>query len=232
MKAYFISGLGADKRVFKYISLPDGYEVIYLDWIAPFNNESLTGYSLRMADKIDTMTPFIIIGLSMGGMIASEIARHFKPVTVILISSIPCALHLPPYFRTSGKLRLFKWVPVNFLKSLTIINRLFLVEYVEDRELLKDMVKSCDESFIRWGMMAISTWNTNEISFGHYHIHGSWDRLLPIRYTKPTHIVLRGGHFMVMNRSKEINQILAKLLEDVLKMRTPSTKNRQNPDFR
>jgi len=217
MNAYFISGLGADKRVFKYISLPEGYEVIYLDWIVPFNKESLTGYSLRMAEKIDMMTPFIIIGLSMGGMIASEIARHFKPVTIILISSIPSALHLPPYFRTSGKLRLFKWVPVNFLKSLTIINRLFRVESVEDRELLKDMVKSCDESFIRWGMMAISTWNTNEISCGYYHIHGSWDRLLPIRYTRPTHIVLRGGHFMVMNRSKEINQILAKLLEDVLK---------------
>jgi len=229
MKAYFISGLGADKRVFKYISLPDGYDVIYLDWIVPLNNETLTEYSLRMAENIDMSNPFLIIGLSMGGMIASEIARHFKPVIIILISSIPSASHLPPYFKASGKLRLFNWVPVHLLKSLTIINRLFRVESVEDRELLKDMVKSCDESFIRWGMMAISTWKTNEISFQYYHIHGSWDRLLPIRYTRPTHIILRGGHFMVMNRSKEISRILAKLLEDVLKNENAINKKSSEP---
>ena len=41
MKVYFVSGLAADKRVFKHIILPVGFETVYLDWITPLKNESL-----------------------------------------------------------------------------------------------------------------------------------------------------------------------------------------------
>ncbi|MBS1599856.1 MAG: alpha/beta hydrolase [Bacteroidetes bacterium] len=215
MNVYFISGLGADERVFKHISLPEGYEAVYLKWIDPLKNETLTDYSLRMAGKIDMTKPFIIIGLSMGGMIASEISRHFKPETIILISSIPTASDLPPYMTASGKFKLYDWIPIGFLKSATIIKRLFVVESAEDRLILKKMVEDCDESFIRWGMAAISTWKESPVTFNYTHIHGNNDLVLPMRYTKPTHIIPKGGHFMIVNRAKEVNEIIKKILANV-----------------
>jgi hypothetical protein len=43
MKIYGISELGADKRVFKYLTLE--HELIPVDWIKPKKNETLIGYS-------------------------------------------------------------------------------------------------------------------------------------------------------------------------------------------
>jgi hypothetical protein len=35
MNVYFISGLAGDSRVFKHVRLPQGYEMVHLDWINP-----------------------------------------------------------------------------------------------------------------------------------------------------------------------------------------------------
>ena len=55
MKVYFISGLAADKRIFKNLRLPEGFEPVYLDWISPLKDESLRDYALRLAKKIDAL---------------------------------------------------------------------------------------------------------------------------------------------------------------------------------
>jgi hypothetical protein len=75
MKAYFISGMAADARVFRHIRLPEGYEPVYLDWIDPVPHESLRSYALRLAERIDKNHPFILLGLSFGGMLGTEIAK-------------------------------------------------------------------------------------------------------------------------------------------------------------
>ena len=33
------------------------------------------------------------------------------------------------------------------------------------------------------------------------HIHVAWRSPLPRRYVKPTHTIVKGGHFMIMNRA-------------------------------
>jgi hypothetical protein len=35
MNAYFISGLGADKRIFSKLKLNEKINIIHIDWIAP-----------------------------------------------------------------------------------------------------------------------------------------------------------------------------------------------------
>ncbi len=67
MKVYFISGLAADKRVFKYISLPTGCEAVHLDWITPQKDDTLPSYALRLASAINRDEPFALVGLSFGG---------------------------------------------------------------------------------------------------------------------------------------------------------------------
>jgi pimeloyl-ACP methyl ester carboxylesterase len=212
MKVYFISGLGADGRIFHHVQLPVGYEAVFMEWIQPLANESLHDYALRMAENIDTTEPFVLAGLSLGGMLATEIARKYPPQLLILISSIPCSGHLPVYYRAAGKFGLHKLVPVSLLKSASFIKRFFTAEKNEDKLLIRRLIRETDPAFIRWALNAIVKWKCDAYTGQIIHIHGKSDAILPVRFTKPTHVISRAGHMMVLTKAAEINLILKGLL--------------------
>ncbi|MBS1946347.1 MAG: alpha/beta hydrolase [Bacteroidetes bacterium] len=215
MKVYFISGLGADCRVFKHIQLPENCEPVYLEWIRPMNKEPLPHYASRLAEKIDASRPFAVIGLSMGGMVACEIARKLKPAITILLSSVPDSGHLPFYFKIAGKLGLYKAVPIWLIKSTAVIKRSFAAESNTDKVLIRQIIKESDAHFIRWAIGAVLKWKSNSPPDFYIHIHGTRDEVLPIRFTKPTHVIPQAGHLMVMTHSRRINKILAEMLKGV-----------------
>ncbi|MFT3824600.1 MAG: alpha/beta hydrolase [Chitinophagaceae bacterium] len=213
MKVYFISGLAADRRVFKHIRLPEGYEAVYLDWIDPQPGESLGDYALRLALPIDTTEPFALIGLSMGGMIATEISKRLDSSALVLISSVPLASHLPGYFRIAATLRLHKVVPIGLVKASAKMKRLFTVETNEDKIMLRQIIQDSDNRFIRWAMDAILKWKNDQLPVVYTHIHGTRDEVLPLRFTRPTHIIKKAGHLMVMTNAREVNRIIADTLK-------------------
>lgn len=209
---YIISGLAADSRVFAHIKLPPNFEAVHLHWIAPQKKETLASYSIRLAEKIDSTEPFILLGLSMGGMIATEIAKRYHPAATILFSSVPLSSHLPKRFRLAKKLRLYRLVPVSMLKSASMIKRVFALEEPGDKKILRQVVKDSDPAFIRWAIEAILKWDNQELPQPLYHIHGTKDEILPFKNTKPTHIIEKGKHLMVMTRAGEMNEFLMEVL--------------------
>jgi pimeloyl-ACP methyl ester carboxylesterase len=150
----------------------------------------------------------------MGGMITTEIARYYKPVNTILISSVPWSKQVPFYFKAAGAIRLHKLVPLSLVKSATLLKRLFSTETADDKQVLRDIIRASDNAFISWAMEAILQWESEQLTLPYVHIHGTRDEVLPIRFTKPTHIIPKGGHLMVMNRAAEINTILKEVLPD------------------
>jgi len=212
VKVYFISGLAADNRVFKHIHLPNGFEAVFLDWMPPQKDESLRHYALRLSEKIDPTEKFILVGLSMGGMIAVEIANHLDPLITIIISSIPVASQLPFYFRVGARFYLHHIIPIRLIKSAAIAKRLFTTETREDKEMLKGIIRESDPRFIKWALAAIVKWDNETVPNKLIHIHGSRDEILVMKFTRPTHIISKAGHLMVMNRSEEINDILREVL--------------------
>src|SRR5690349_4085773 len=101
---YLIPGLGADSRLFGRIQWPEGYSVTSLRWIEPADtDEPISEYARRMRGQLDSSTPFILIGVSLGGIMAIEIARYMKPEKIIIISSIKHRREKPFYF-TLGNL--------------------------------------------------------------------------------------------------------------------------------
>ena len=200
--------MAADERVFKYVRLPEGYEIVYLTWITPQKQESLAGYAIRLAERIDTNEPFVLIGLSFGGMLVTEIAKRFPPVKTILISSIPLSTQLPGYFRVAASLRLHKFVPIGLVKNAARLKRYIANEKSEDKKLIWEIIRSSDPAFIRWSMEAILTWKNEEMPQQILHIHGKSDEVLPARYTKPTHIIPKARHLMVMSNPDDVNRIL------------------------
>jgi pimeloyl-ACP methyl ester carboxylesterase len=214
MKVYFISGLAADKRVFKYISLPAGCEAVHLDWIKPQKDDTLPSYALRLASTINRDEPFALVGLSFGGMLATEIAKLYKPAATILISSVPVSKQLPGYFRMAGKMGLHKWVPVSLLKSSAATKRFFTRESSDDKKLLWEIINESDAGLIRWSIDAILNWQNEIIPQPVWHIHGTKDEILPVKFTQPTLTIPRHGHMLVMTCPQVVNEFIAQALQE------------------
>lgn len=214
MNIYFIPGLGADKRIFRNIRIPEGCNAFYLEWIRPLKNESLQNYSFRLAENIDTSKPFVVVGLSFGGMLAAEIINRYPLGRMIILSSVASAGHLPFYYRIAGKMHMHKLLPISLLKSASLMKRLFTAETAEQKAYLKMVIREVDSSFIRWGLNAIIKWRGNTINSSYIHIHGSRDVVLPIKFCRPTHIIKGGGHLMILTKEKEINEILKQYISN------------------
>ena len=212
MKAYFISGLGADKKAFYKLKLPAGYEPVYLDWITPLSGESLKDYAYRFSGFIDDKEDFILVGLSLGGMVASEIARIKSPRKVILLSTVSCSDEMPWYFRWAGKTGIQKIIPAGLYKKMTIMNHFMGSKSKTDKAMVLSFVNQTDPAFIRWSINAILGWEQHERLNNSIHIHGNKDRLLPHRYTRASHIIENGRHLMVLNKADAINKILEEVL--------------------
>lgn len=213
-KAYFISGLGADERVFKYIRVPEDWEVVHLTWIKPFPGESLPDYAWRLSERIDTSEPFSLVGLSFGGMLATEIAKKYHPRHTILISSVPVSKQLPAYFRAAATLNLHKIVPMGLVKFLARTKRFVSSEKPEDKKLLWQLINESDPVFLRWAMHAILQWKNEAVPSSLWHIHGTRDEILPVKFTQPTHFIPKAGHLAIMSNAEDINRLLQTVLND------------------
>jgi pimeloyl-ACP methyl ester carboxylesterase len=75
MIVYFLSGLGADERAFQKIILPPEYEIRHIPWELIKGDETLEYYAQKLSLKIDDTQPFLLAGLSMGGIVALEICK-------------------------------------------------------------------------------------------------------------------------------------------------------------
>lgn len=212
MKVYFISGLGADKRAFYKIELPPGYEPVFLDWIMPLPNEDFASYATRFSKLINPNEDFILIGLSFGGMLASELAKLVNPKQLIIISSLSSYNELPWYFKLAGRVGLHKVVIPAIYKQATILNRFMGTGDREMKAIVYSYVNNIDPEFIRWSLNVIVHWAHTERLQNLVHIHGSNDHLLPCKYVKANYVVENGGHLMVMNKADDVNRILKEVL--------------------
>ncbi|MGF6846922.1 pimeloyl-ACP methyl ester carboxylesterase [Chitinophaga sp. W3I9] len=210
---YLISGLGADERIFNNLRFPTGYQVHHLQWIPPLQEEPISRYAARMAQNIAADGRVTLIGVSFGGIMSLEIARHIPVEKNILLSSIKRSSEKPPYYNWVKKLGLHK-LPDNLLyQRRSVVVRKFLnIETPEERKLVNEYLAKRDYTFTRWAVNAILHWENEQVPEGLVHIHGARDLPFPVKYLQPTHLIPDGGHFMVLNRSAAINRILEEVL--------------------
>jgi pimeloyl-ACP methyl ester carboxylesterase len=214
MNAYFISGLGADKRIFSKLKLNAKINIIHIDWIAPNKNESLATYAQRLSKVIDITQTFALVGVSFGGMIAVEIAKILKPLTTVIISSTMLSAQLPVLYRFAGKLRLLKFIPAQLLKSSNRLtqNYYFGTRTSSEKTLLSEIIKDTDPYFLKWAIGSILSWKNEIRPERIYHIHGTNDKILYAKTARPDFVIENGTHFMVYQNAEEISDIIDKLL--------------------
>lgn len=210
-KAYIFSGLGVDSRVFQNIDF-GALDIEHISWTPPQKGEDIKSYAKRISKNIKQENP-IIIGLSFGGMLAVEISKFLPVKKLILISSAKTKNELPKSFKILGKLRINKLIPKSHpLPPALITNWFFGVEDKSEKELLKTILKETDPEFSIWAVNEIANWKNEHIPESYVHIHGDMDRVIPIKNVKTDFIIKNGGHFMIINKSKEISVIIKDII--------------------
>ena len=204
MKIYGISGLGADKRVFDFLTLDN--EFIPIDWITPYKNEPIKDYSKRLSSVIDIENDFCLIGVSFGGLIATEISQILNPKTTILISSAHTKNELRPIFRWFGKTQLIRVIPTFLFDPPRLIAK--YIFGAKNTKLLNDILDDTDLSFAKWAVNELTNWrNTTQLK-NVLKINGTKDKLIPPKGNTKMELIEKGEHFMIVDRANEISKII------------------------
>ena len=74
-KIFLIPGLGADTRVYNNIDLNE-HDVTCVNWITPHETDTLSTYSQKLIYQYNITPKSVIIGNSMGGMIANRNCKN------------------------------------------------------------------------------------------------------------------------------------------------------------
>ncbi|MTI33587.1 thioesterase domain-containing protein [Xanthovirga aplysinae] len=204
MKIYAISGLGADERVFQYLDLK--YEIIPIQWITPKSNESLAAYAHRLSEQIDQSKPYYLLGVSFGGMLATEMTKFLNPECCILISSAERSTDLPSFSKFLNPIKILNWIPSNFLKLPKPL--MYWLFGTENKQLLGQILDDTDLDFVKWALIQILQWDKKEYFSNTLKIHGTSDKVIPVKNKTKTQLIPQGGHFMIIDKAKEISTLI------------------------
>ena len=212
MNAYFISGLGVDQRIFSKLKLNENLKIIHLNWIKPANSDSIESYAKKLSKNIDLTSPFILVGVSFGGMVAVEIAKFLQPAQTIIISSTISYKQIPWVFRLAGKLNIHKFIPTKLFKSVNAITYfLFGIKEKSEKRMLVKIIEDTDPYFLKWAINSILTWKNEIKPKDITHIHGDSDKILP-KYSDADYVIKNGTHLMNYQKANEISVLINELL--------------------
>jgi pimeloyl-ACP methyl ester carboxylesterase len=210
-KIYCISGLGADERAFGRLQIKD-HHIVPLPWLMPIPNETIAQYAVRMSAVITEDNP-ILMGLSFGGMMSIEIAKIVNAEKVILISSIKSADELPAWLKLSGQFRLNRIFPMRSFKIMEPIQNIFLgAQGKDEKDMARSYRKNAPQQYTDWAINEVLHWQNTWQPSRLFHIHGDNDKMFPIKYVSPTHVVKGGGHFMIMNKAAEVSAAINEVI--------------------
>ncbi|MGB3294591.1 MAG: alpha/beta hydrolase, partial [Phormidesmis sp.] len=149
---YFVSGLGADERIFRWLRY-DGFRPVHIRWIPPEKGESIEHYAQRLSQQIVDPQP-TIVGLSFGGMIAVEIAKQVDAEKVILLSTVKKTSEVPLYFKMFRAFPIHRVFPFKstLWAAYWFADWLFSPEGSEEKTLLKTVLKETDPHFLKWAL--------------------------------------------------------------------------------
>lgn len=224
MKLYGISGLGADERMFASLDL--SCEFIPMAWITPLRNEKMETYARRLAEVIDTSEPFGLLGLSFGGMVATEISKILHPEITFLISSVATKNELPELYKMIGRMGFLDWMPAWLFDPPRASARYF---FGTENPLLKQIMDDTDLDFAKWAVNSLTQWQNTTLPNNCIRIAGTADRMLPPVAAPDTYLIEGGTHFMIVDRAPEVSTVINQILEAKQKTLDTSKKEKETP---
>lgn len=213
-KIYLIPGLGTDKRIFSnLIPLLNAKEedIECLEYREPLSlKESIPDYAKRLVAELPPQEePPILIGMSLGGTIATEMSKLMPHKQLVIISSYKHQSEVPFLFKIARLLPLHIFVPAWYIRrTVPFFARILRICNKEDSLLLKKMLYDRSPRHFAWGRRAIVKWNNDHYPERFVHINGDKDHIFRKAQRQSTHTILGGTHNMVVDRAREVADII------------------------
>jgi pimeloyl-ACP methyl ester carboxylesterase len=210
---YLFPGQGSDERLFKHLELPSGYDTVHISYPVPDKHETMAMFASRFIEEIDHSAPYILLGVSLGGMICTELTDTLAPLLTILISSAKTTHELPGRYTFQQRFPLNRIIPKRMIKGGAIVLQgIVEPDRKHDKETFKDMLKAKDPLYLKRTVDMIINWKRTVYSDKIVHVQGDKDHTIPIRNVQYDYLIEEGSHMMMITRAGEINQIIAYIL--------------------
>lgn len=194
-----LPGTGADGRLFPadWDRLPG--EVIRVDWRDCAGARTLREAAEVLATRYDIRESDTLVGVSLGGMVACEIARLTRVAGLVLVASATHPREIASPWRIIHPL--IRIVPLRLCQRI-VARSPFLAHR---------MFSATDAAFIRDMIVAIFRWDGahDALHPRPLRIHGRGDRVIPAPHDADH--LLPGGHMFMMHAPAPcVDMILAR----------------------
>lgn len=212
---YFFPGQGSDKRIFDSLSIDPSFKKVFIQYPVPKRGTSLKQFAIELSTQIDTTQPFILLGVSLGGMICCEMNEYLDPEKVIIISSAKNRKELPFRYKFQRYIPLYAIFPPIVLRGgAKLMQPIVEPDRKKNKKTFKAMLRDKRPKFIKRTIRMIVNWDKKESSKKVYHIHGTKDHTLPYRKLKNVdHTIQKGSHMMTLTLAEEISKAIKEVLE-------------------
>ena len=211
---YFLPGLAANASIFKNIKLDtDRFEMYFLEWMIPFEEESISDDALRFCSKVNHSNA-VLVGVSFGGIIAQEMNLVHNFRKIVIISSVKTRQELPLHLQLAGKTKVYKLMPTSFFaQNIDLLSKYaFGKPIVKRLDLYKQYLSITDKRYLDWAIKQVVSWDQEQSDSNLVHIHGDKDLIFPIENINDSIVVKGGTHIMILNKYKWLNENLPKLI--------------------
>ena len=210
MRVFLITGFALDRRAFQMMDLPaETYRTV--DLIPIRKGESLREYARRMAADIGLAPGDVIGGVSLGGMLALEMAKVVPVSGAVIIASATHPRSIRKRFRMWGPLA--RWVPRFVIRRIfTLIPRILALQNMlapDGQALLADIMGKFPPEQLQTFPMMILRWPGCEPPAYFRHIHSDGDWLIRPAGDPATLTLLPGrNHLLTVSHAKEVRELV------------------------
>jgi esterase/lipase len=173
-------------------------------------------FAKQLSTQIDTSQEFILIGVSLGGMICVELNEFLKPEKTIIISSAKNRNELPFRYKFQKVIPLYRiFGGRTLLAGAKILQPIVEPDRKKNKETFKKMLAGKSPAYMKQTVSLIINWDRDSNSKKVYHIHGTRDHTLPYRKIQTVNYTIRkGSHMMTLTRARELSPILNLILKE------------------
>jgi pimeloyl-ACP methyl ester carboxylesterase len=217
---YILAGLGIGPELFENLPAGSGYQFKPVKWLVPSPDESLASYAGRLCSQVDTEKPFLLAGVSFGGIVAMEMAAKLGASKVLLISSIRDKKEGPFYFYWlncfPGKVLLKSVLKLKNLVPQCLVSFAFGVNNANGGDMLRNALNVTDAAFLEWAIIRLLEWERSGFRGRVIQIHGAKDRLFPIKSMRPDVVVPDAGHLLIYTHGTSVSNACDEILRTTL----------------
>ena len=205
-------GMAASPKIFEFLDLQNPFKIHLLSWFPPKQNESLSSYAKRMCDRVNHKNP-ILLGVSFGGVLVQEMAKHIKVSNTVIISSIKNNVELPFSMKMAQKTNAHKLLPIKWINNIDHLALFAFGKGIKKRiELYQRYLSERNPEYLNWAIDSLVHWDQYKTPKDLIHIQGISDTVFPIKNLLEPYIKIKGGHAIIITQANWFNHELPKLL--------------------